>query len=210
MIQLKSVIGGISRWSLVLVAVSGLASGAAAATTTLHNMQAAFNGESNAHERYLAFAVQADKEGYGKVASLFRAAARAEQIHAANHAEVIKQLGASPEAKIDSPEVKSTRENLAAAIKGETYERDSMYPDFLKQARRDQNKGAVKSLNLAKTAEGEHANLYAAALSDLDHLKGSKSAMFRVCPTCGFTTLDEGFSRCPSCYTPKEKFETVA
>jgi rubrerythrin len=30
--------------------------------------------------------------------------------------------------------VKSTRENLEAAVKGETYERDTMYPDFLKQA----------------------------------------------------------------------------
>jgi len=210
MIQIKSVISGILKLSLVLIAVSAFAIGAAAATTTLQNMQSAFNGESNAHARYLAFAIQADKEGYGQVASLFRAAARAEQIHAANHAEVIKELGASPESKIDSPEVRSTRENLMAAIKGETYERDTMYPDFLKQARRDQNKSAVKSLNLAKTAEGEHAILYAATLSDLDHLKGSKSATFMVCPTCGFTTRDGGFSKCPSCYTPKEKFETVA
>ena len=48
----------------------------ARAATTLENMQAAFNGESNAHAKYLAFAARADSEGYGEVASLFRAAAR--------------------------------------------------------------------------------------------------------------------------------------
>src|SRR5512140_22677 len=97
-------------------------------TSTLGNLQTAFNGESNARARYLAFAVQADQEGHGPVASLFRAAARAEQIHAANHAAVIKKLGAEPVANIETPVVKSTRENLAAAIEGEVYERDVMYP----------------------------------------------------------------------------------
>ena len=178
--------------------------------TTLQNMEAAYNGESNAHARYLAFAKEADKEGYGEVASLFRAAARAEEIHASNHAVVIKELGGVPQAKLDAPDVKSTKENLQAAIKGETYERDTMYPDFLKQARIDGNREAIKSLNLAKTAEAEHAKLYAQALDNLNSLKGSKSKAFFVCPTCGYTTGDMNFAKCPSCFTPKEKFEKVA
>ena len=60
--------------------------------TTLDNLQAAFNGESNAHARYLAFAQKADAEGYGRVASLFRATARAEQVHFERHAKLIKEL----------------------------------------------------------------------------------------------------------------------
>jgi rubrerythrin len=71
---------------------------AIAGTTTLENLQAAYNGESNAHSRYLAFAKQASLEGYGEVASLFRAAARAEEIHASNHAAVLRMLGAVPQA----------------------------------------------------------------------------------------------------------------
>ena len=180
------------------------------AATTLQNMETAYNGESNAHARYLAFAKQADAEGFGEVASLFRAAARAEQIHATNHAAVIKQLGGVPEAKIAAPDVKSTRENLQAAIKGETYERDKMYPDFIKQAKLDGDRDAVKSLNFAKTAEAEHERLYTAALADLDRLKGSKSVTFLICPKCGFTTRDANFTKCPSCFTPKEQFEKVA
>lgn len=190
--------------------LSLLASTAGAATTTLENMQAAFNGESNAHARYLAFAKQADGEGYGEVASIFRAAARAEEVHANNHAVVIKEMGAVPQAKIEAPTVKSTRENLQAAIKGETYERDSMYPEFLKQARLDRNKSALKSLNYAKTAEAEHAKLYGDALANLDSLKGSKNVTLYVCPTCGFTSREASFEKCPSCFTPREKFQAVS
>ncbi len=54
---------------------------AATGTKTLENLQTAFNGESNANAKYLEFAKKADEEGYTKVASLFRAAARAEEIH---------------------------------------------------------------------------------------------------------------------------------
>ena len=182
---------------------------AIAGTTTLENMQAAYNGESNAHSRYLAFAKQADVEGYGEVASLFRAAARAEEIHASNHAAVIRRLGAVPQARLEAPDVKPTRDNLQAAIKGECYERDTMYPDFLKQARTEGNRDAVRSLNLAKTAEAEHAKLYTQALQNLDSLKGSQSKGFFVCPICGYTSSDINFVSCPSCFTPKERFERV-
>jgi len=192
--------------ALALVALPGRA----AASTTLENLQVAFNGESNAHARYVAFPHQADQDGYGEVGSLFRAAAKAEEVHAANHALVIKKLGATPEAKIETPVVSSTKENLEAAIKGETYERDTMYPDFLKQARAEGNRDAVQTLNYAKTAEAEHAKLYSKVLNDLPRLKGSKSKDYFVCTVCGYTTAQMDFSKCPSCFTHKDKYEKVS
>lgn len=196
--------------SLFLLAAALIAS--AATTTpskTLDNLQAAFNGESNAHARYLEFAKKADAEGYGPVASLFRAAARAEEIHASNHAVVIKKLGGTPGAKIETAVVKSTKENLESAIKGETYEKDTMYPDFLKEARSVANKDAVQTFNYAKTAETEHAKLYANALNNLDKMKGKGEAYY-VCTVCGFTTTKVAFTKCPSCFSPKEKYVPVA
>jgi rubrerythrin len=184
--------------------------GFAHAATTQENMQAAFNGESNARVRYLGFAQRAESEGYGEVASLFRAAARAEEIHAGNHAQVIKEMGGVPHSQMETLTVNSTRENLEAAIKGESYERDTMYPDFLKQARSDDNLRAVSSLNYARTAEGEHAKLFAAALAHLDSLKGTSNTAFYVCPTCGFTVRDKDFPKCPSCFTRSESFEMVS
>jgi hypothetical protein len=70
---------------------------------TLENLRTAFNGESNAHAKYLEYARRANAEGYTKAASLFRAAARAEEIHAANHAEVIRKMGFEPKAYINLP-----------------------------------------------------------------------------------------------------------
>lgn len=179
------------------------------ASKTLDNLQTAFNGESNARARYLAFAQKAESEGYGKVASLFRAAAKAEDIHAHNHAEVIRKLGATPLADVKTPEVKSTAENLQEAIKGESYERDTMYPGFLKQARDDGNKDAVRTFNLAKEAEAEHAKLYTEASSNLAAWKTTVQP-FYVCPSCGYTTGTLNFAKCPVDFTPKEKFIAVS
>ncbi|HSQ23004.1 MAG TPA: ferritin family protein [Pyrinomonadaceae bacterium] len=179
------------------------------ASKTLDNLQTAFNGESNAKARYLAFAQKAESEGYGKVASLFRAAAKAEDIHANNHAEVIRKLGATPIADVKTPEVNSTTDNLQAAIKGESYERDTMYPDFLKQARDDGNKDAVRTFNLAKEAEAEHAKLYTEASSNLAAWKTTVQP-FYVCPSCGYTTGTLNFAKCPVDFTPKEKFIAVS
>ncbi len=188
--------------------VAGAEAPPAAGKTTLDNLQAAFDGESNAHARYVAFAKKADEEGFTQVGSLFRAAATAEEIHFKNHAAVIKKLGAEPKADIKKPEVKSTKENLEAALKGESYERDTMYPEFLKQARAEGNRGAVRSFNFAKAAEAEHAKLYEEALKNLDQWKGGKK-LFLVCVECGYTTAKTDFSKCPVCSTPKDKFLKV-
>ena len=178
------------------------------ASTTLQNLQTAYNGESNAHARYLVFAQKADQEGYAQAASLFRAAARAEQIHAANHAAVIKKLGASPEAKIETAQPKSTKENLEAAVKGETYERDVMYPEFIKQARAEKNTDALQTFNFAKSAEAEHAKLYTGAAADPEKMK-VKGVKYEVCSVCGYTVPKADFAKCPSCFSPKEKYESV-
>ena len=196
----------------LIVVLFALPTVAVAASKTRDNLQTAYRGENNAHARYLAFAEKADQEQYGEIASLFRAAARAESIHAANHAAVIKQLGGTPEVKIETPGVKSTRENLETAIKGESFERDTMYPEFLKQARAEKKnkREAVRTLNLAQMAEAEHARLYTDALNNLEKLKNSKAKKYFVCTVCGFTSAKPEFSKCPSCFSHKDKFESVS
>lgn len=182
---------------------------AKADATTVKNLQTAYNGESNAHVRYLAFAKKADEEGYKEVARLFRAAARAEEIHRNNHANVIRQLGATPQNKIETPTVKSTKENLEAAIKGESYERDTMYPEFIKQANQEGNKAVIRTLTFAVEAEKEHAKLYTEAKNNLESWRKANKA-FYVCPECGYTTLNLTFANCPKCGTPKDQFEKIA
>jgi rubrerythrin len=197
-----------NRFLVTTCLAAALCTGTARAATTLENLQAAYNGESNAAARYKAFAGKAEAEGYLGTARLFRAASRAETIHAQNHAKVIKALGGTPKADVAAPTVKTTRENLQAAIAGETYEKDTMYPEFLSRARQDGNADAVRTLNLARNAEIEHAKLYQGALDDL---AGQKSAgtPFYVCAVCGYTTRTLPADKCPSSFTAKEKFERI-
>jgi rubrerythrin len=190
--------------------VTGLTYAAeAAGKTTLENLQAAFNGESNANAKYTAFAVKADEEGFKSVAALFRATSASEAIHAKKHAAAIKKLGGEPKADIGKPEVKSTKENLEAALAGETYEKDTMYPEFIKTATAEKKKGAIQSFKGAMAAEIEHAKLYKQALDELDAWKPAGKE-FMVCQVCGFTILSSpALLKCPVCSAPKEKIVVV-
>ena len=197
--------------AIAAVAALALAFGpalAAPASTTLADLQAALQGESNANARYLAFAVQADKEGYPGVASLFRAAAAAEKIHADNHAKVIREMGGVPAVQVSAPATASTRENLQKAIEGESYERDTMYPEFIARAKKARLRDAVRTLNLAQSAEIEHAKLYQQALDQLDSRAPAQT--YYVCPTCGFTVVKVEGKKCPSCFEPTDQYFAVS
>ena len=98
----------------------------------------AFAGESQANRKYLAFAKQAEKDGYPQVAKLFRAAAEAETVHAHAH---LRTVGG----------VKTTAENLKAAIAGETHEFEHMYPEMIAAAQAEGNKAAERSFSATPT-----------------------------------------------------------
>jgi rubrerythrin len=172
---------------------------------TLANLLAAYTGESNAHARYLVFAQKAQDDGYLAVASLFRAAARGEEIHASNHAQAIKGMGAEAKADLKEPVVGTTKENLKVALEGENYEQKTMYPDYISQAETDKQEEALQSFRYAMAAETEHAKLMSADLRALEVAK--KQWTFYVCPVCGRTTSRTGFEYCPVCATPEQKFE---
>jgi rubrerythrin len=187
---------------------------AAQTTVTVQNLLVAFEGESNAHAKYTAFAVKDDADGLHGAASLFRAAGRAEQIHAANHARVIKQLGGEARCEIHAVEVKTTLENLKAALGGEQYEIDTMYPGFLEEATEHKNTAAIRTFTGAMEAEKTHARLYGEAIALLVGGKKdtwiSETRDFYVCPICGYTSeTEEEHERCPVCHCPWERFEII-
>ena len=176
---------------------------------TIRNLLAAHEGESNAHARYIAFAAKADAEGLHGAASLFRATARAEQIHAKNHARVILQLGGELRATIHPAEVRSTLENLNEARAGERYEIDSMYPEFLREARSHNNVPAVRTLEWALEAEKTHARLFSEAVAVLEAGWLIAGRIFYVCAVCGYTSETPEAERCPTCNLLWEKFEAI-
>ncbi|MFH0964109.1 MAG: rubrerythrin family protein [Planctomycetota bacterium] len=163
---------------------------------TKDNLQAAFAGESEANRKYLAFAKKADAEGYPQIARLFRAAAAAETVHAHAHLNV---LGG----------VKSTQENLQAAIDGEGSEFKEMYPKFLKEAQGEGNKPAATSISNALTVEKIHHGLYSNALATLKQTKDLPAVKLFVCSVCGNTVAGAPPDKCPICGSPKSKFFEV-
>lgn len=187
---------------------------AAENTATIANLLAAFEGESNAHAKYTAFAVKADADGWHGAASLLRAAARAEQIHAANHARVIRQLGGEATCVIHAVPVQGTLENLKTALAGENYEIDTMYPDFLEEANARKNVAAIRTFSWAMEAEKTHSRLYSEAVALVEAGKKDSWAAstrdFYVCAVCGYTSeTPEEHERCPVCNLSWDKFEVI-
>ena len=80
------------------------------------------------------FPKKAVEEGFTQVAKLFRATAEAETIHVLNHLKIIG-------------EIKTTTENLDAAVSGETFEYTKMYPKYLSIAKEEDNKQAFWSFD---------------------------------------------------------------
>jgi rubrerythrin len=182
---------------------------ATASVETINNLNAAFQGESNASARYQAFAQKADAEGLAQVAKLFRAASAAEAIHRDTHKATILKLGGQVAAvTLDAVTPGTTAENLQAAIKGESYERDTMYPAFLQKAKADGAEAAVRSFHFAVSAEKEHAKLYADALAQL----GKNPVVdYYVCPTCGDTVAGRPTKeKCGTCRGATEKFIAIS
>ena len=157
------------------------------------NLQEAFAGESQANRKYLAFAKQADKEGFKQVAKLFRAAAEAETVHAHAHLHVLK-------------DVNDTATNLKSAIDGETHEFKNMYPKMIEEAVAEGNKAAERSFKFANEVEKVHADLYSKALKDPAGLKATE---YYICSVCGYTCEDHAPDKCPVCQAAAKAFYTV-
>ena len=163
---------------------------------TSDNLQEAFAGESQANRKYLAFAEQAEKDGYAQVAKLFRAAAEAETIHAHAHFRVMGGI-------------KATTENLQAAIEGEGFEFQQMYPKFLKEAEAEDNKPAVYTFKNALAVEEIHHGLYIEALNTVKSGSDLPESKIFVCAVCGNTVNGEAPDTCPVCGASKQQFKEV-
>ncbi len=164
---------------------------------TTKNLKEAFAGESKASTTYMAFARKAEKEGQPQVARLFRAAAMAEVTHARNHLEVMEGI-------------KSTVENLQAAIDGENMEHVKMYPEFIEEANKEQNPKAVRTFDYARKVEIMHEGLYKAALDALKSGVKLKDTDYYVCMFCGTTVEGSAPDKCPVCGASKGQFIKVA
>jgi rubrerythrin len=163
--------------------------------TTYENLKNAFAGESQANQKYRAFAKKAEKEGFLNIAKLFLTAAEAERIHAEGHLNALEGVG-------------STADNLREAIAGETYEYKEMYPS-MHDAAIEENHKAKRMFKYALDAEKVHADLYTLALQAALAGKDLDISEIYLCPVCGHIEFGKPENNCPICGAVAGKYVQV-
>jgi len=162
---------------------------------TEENVRGALAGESQAHIRYLAFAEKAAAENLPNIARAFKANAYAEQVHATNHLKTLSGIG-------------STKDNLAAAVGGENFEVEEMYPAYVDVAKLQGEKTAETFFNWALLAEKVHHGMYQEAKKAVEAGQDRAAKPIHVCSNCGFTMEGDAPDKCPVCGVPRAKFVT--
>ena len=179
----------------------------------IRNLETAFEEETKTSTTCKAYAARADEEGFHGIASLFRATARAEQIHASNHARVLRHMGGSTMLDLAGPRVDGTLENLNAALVDQRFEVDYLYPAFITTAVPLFDSTAIRSFHWALEADKSHVRLYGDVMSrmNVDGEPGwaHEPHDFFVCALCGYAAQTVEGENCPACNYLWEKFETV-
>lgn len=163
--------------------------------TTQDNLKVAFAGESQANQKYRAFAKKAEQDGFPNVARLFLTTAEAERIHAEGELKAMGGVG-------------TTADNLQVAIDGETYEYTEMYPPMVEQAEADGHR-AKRVFSYAEQAEEVHARLYQMALEAVQRGEDLTEVQFYLCPVCGYIELGSPPEKCPICGAKAASFIQV-
>ncbi len=164
--------------------------------STTENLKEAFAGESQAFQKYSAFAKKAEREGFVNVAKLFKTTAEAEKIHAEGHLRALEAIA-------------TTAANLQSAIDGETFEYTEMYPPMAELANEEGHK-AKTMFRFALGAEKVHAAIYAKALEAVKNNRDMDISEFYLCPICGFIEMGKVTALCPVCGALPKVFEIVA
>jgi rubrerythrin len=172
-------------------------------------VQVAYATAEDTRAQYIAYAHAADREKFAAAAILFRAAARGQAILAANQAAVIAELGGTPQWLPSSFLVKSTPENLKAAIGEAIYTSDEWIPRFLRRLRARGALAALRTFHFTKKAAAGNARLFQRALENLNRSAG-ESTIYHVCPECGFAFANGKPGVCPICIIPADRLERFA
>ena len=171
-------------------------------TRTEKNLLTAFEGESQARNKYTYFASKARKDGYEQIAAIFEETANNEK----EHAKIWFKL-------LNGGEISDTIHNLEAAAEGENYEWTDMYKEFAEVAREE---GFTKIANLFEGVakiEKEHEERYRKLLKNINDevVFSSDNDTIWICRNCGHVVIGKKAPEvCPICNHKKSFFERKA
>jgi rubrerythrin len=123
---------------------------------TAESLMTATHGEAFAYAKYMLYAQRARENGHPELADLFEKTAKTERFeHFAEEAKLAGIVG-------------SDEDNLRDAIKGESYEVETMYREFAEQARTAGDKAAADRFEEVRHDEMGHRDAFKAALAKLE------------------------------------------
>ena len=160
---------------------------------TENNLKEAFAGESQAYQRYLAYAERAADEYKEGIYKLFQAVAESEKIHARRHLGHLKAI-------------RSTAENLQKSLQGEAREFEAMYPRMAAEAEEEKEKGAEISFGHVGEVEKIHHDLFKKALENPDDYPVQD---YFICNACGYIAEKGPPDKCPVCSAVRKAFYRV-
>ena len=167
-------------------------------TQTEKNLMAAFIGESQARNKYTYFASKAKKEGYEQISALFKETADNEKEHAELWFEYLDGIN-------------DTESNLKAAMDGEEYEFENMYPEFAKVAKEEGFLEIARKFELVANIEEKHYERYKRLLENVinDEVFTKKTGIsVWKCRNCGNVVVAKSAPTvCPVCEVTQAYFE---
>lgn len=179
---------------------------------TEKNILTAFAGESQARNRYSYFASQAKKEGFEQIAAIFEETANQEKEHAKRLFSLLEGGEVEIVAAFPAGVIGTTLENLQASSHGESYEWQTMYPEFTRIAREEGFEKAARLFENIAVAEKYHDERYqtlAAHVANGTVFKRDTAVVWR-CRHCGYTsTGTDAPKACPACAHPQAHFEVL-
>lgn len=181
----------------------------ASAVKTIEALQGAYTRASVMSEYFARAAKKADEEGYAGAACLLRASSTSEKVHAAMYAaQITAHKGtATIDKAVTAPEVKTTRENLAAALKLMNAARETDLPAARKAAEGEGHRDTARAIRDAREGVIEIARALKDCGETLDQWKSKRD--FFVGRTCGYMIEKLDLQKCPVCGKGRDDFEKI-
>jgi rubrerythrin len=165
------------------------------------------NKESGFSRMYTLFAQRALKEKNPQMAALYSAIAKSEDVHASNHAALMRKEGIEPKTpQFDSMVVGNVMQTLKMALSSEDIEIGSMYPNLIKTADAEKFKEAQTQFEQCRDADARQEEFLKTAMDKVGKI--AKTPYF-VCPGCGYIFDSDKTEQCPVCNTTKDKFTKI-
>lgn len=172
---------------------------------TLENLQTAYNKEVKQEKMYNLFIGEAVKEKNKNVEHMYKAMARSEEIHAQNHAKLMRGHGVEPVQPEITPVVVGTiPQTMKMAMSLEESEYDAMYPNLIRSADAEKFPEASKQFQQSRDVDARHAELLKDAA---DNGGKTKVGTYFVCAECGYVLTSDKTDECPVCKGAKASFE---